>query len=94
MRITPRALGTLWDEVTDELVARCVGLELATIRHLEDVVDANPRGYVSGPGCRPVEDGWTEQPMSVPDAETMDGCGRERGHLRMDWWQYCRPEGT
>ena len=78
MRITPRAVGTLWDEVTDELVARCVGLELATIRHLEDVVDANPRGYVSGPGCRPVE----------------DGCGRERGHLRMDWWQYCRPEGT
>ena len=60
MRITPRAVGTLWDEVTDELVARCVGLELATIS----------------------------------DAETMDGCGRERGHLRMDWWQYCRPEGT
>ena len=86
MRITPRALGTLWDEVTDELVARCVGLELATIRHLEDVVDANPRGYVSGPGCRPVEDGWTEQPMSVPDAETMDG--------RIRWMDAAESVGT
>ena len=26
VRITPRAVGTLWYEVTDELVARCVGL--------------------------------------------------------------------
>ena len=33
LEITPIALETLWDEVTHELVAQCVGLELATLRH-------------------------------------------------------------
>ena len=83
MRITPRAVGTLWDEVTDELVARCVGLELATIRHLEDVVDANPRGYVSGPGCRPVEDGWMRQRAWAPKNGLVAVLPARR-NLRMD----------
>ena len=72
-----KSWGDPLDEVTQELVARCVGLELATLelglldewaqnmpvwteaKNLEYVFDVNPRGYVSGPGCRPVEDGWT-----------------------------------
>ena len=30
LQIPTRAVETLWDEVTHEFVARCVGLELAT----------------------------------------------------------------
>ena len=33
LEITPIAVETLWDAVTHELVAQCVGLELATLGH-------------------------------------------------------------
>ena len=60
MRIAPRAVATLWDEVTHELVAECVGLELINT----DGYSCRNGSYRENgpevpkmPGCLPVEDG-------------------------------------